>query len=478
MAKLFGTDGIRGIAGSELSEKLALKIGQSLIKVLKERKIKRPLVLIGRDSRLSGDMLENALAAGILSSGGDVYILGIIPTPAVAFLTKYYNADAGVVISASHNSYEFNGIKIFSKDGFKLSDEEEDEIENLILSNEFDNSEISFDKIGIKKNISEDAKKKYKKFLISSGKELKRKKNSLKILLDTANGAASYMAEDVFKELGFTVECINARPNGLNINDKAGSTHPEILSEKILKEKFDIGFAFDGDTDRLIAVDENGRIIDGDQMLYIFSKMLKAKRKLKNNTVVATIMSNIGLKLALKRENINLELTSVGDRYVLENMLKHDFILGGEQSGHLIFLDKNTTGDGMYAAIKILDAMLYFNKKLSELSNGIKIYPQVLINAKVLNKKKKLFEKDEEVLGEIEKIKDRLKGTSKIVIRQPQSKNKDSVKLNLEVETYRVVIRPSGTEPLIRVMIEGEEEEIIRKEARKLAKLIERKYGK
>ncbi len=444
MGRLFGTDGVRGIANKELTADLAYKIGKAGAYVLAGELKHKPVIIIGKDTRLSGDMLEAALIAGICSVGADVVRAGVIPTPGIAYLTRLYNCDAGVVISASHNSFEFNGIKFFNSKGYKLSDSIEEEIEAIIFGEADEPENVTHEKLGRcveKGNCSED----YAKYLTSLGKKLKGKK----IALDCANGASYKIAQKVFAELGAEVLAIGNAPNGININKDCGSTHIEALKAFVKEKDADVGFAFDGDADRLLAVDENGNFIDGDKILMICGIQLKKEGKLKNNAVVGTIMSNLGFDLAGKEHGINTIRTKVGDRYVLEEMLNKGYVLGGEQSGHVIFLEHNSTGDGIMTAINLLNVMTSTEKPLSELAKCMKSYPQVVVNAKVTNERKATY-KDDEIISkailELEKI---FEGNG------------------------RVVIRPSGTEPLIRVMIEGDDQEFIEKKAHEIAKLIE-----
>ncbi|MEG1929807.1 MAG: phosphoglucosamine mutase [Anaerovorax sp.] len=449
MGRLFGTDGVRGIANSELTPELAFNLGKAGAFVL-SKDTQRPVILIAKDTRISGDMLEDAISAGILAMGGNVIKAGVLPTPAVAYLVKYLNADAGIVISASHNSFEYNGIKFFNGEGFKLEDDIEDEIEDIILRNIDVNSHITGDKIGKCLEAEEDALTLYAEFL---KKTIDMKLDGMKIVLDCANGAAYKVAEKVFTELGAEVCAIFNEPNGVNINAGCGSTHPETLCQKVIREKADLGLAFDGDADRLIGVDEKGRLIDGDQMIYICTKMLKETGQLKKDKVTATVMSNLGFHKAVKEMGCNVETTQVGDRYVLESMLKTGSIIGGEQSGHIIFLNHTTTGDGILSALQLIKAVKTSNKKPSQLADEISIYPQVLKNARIKNENKKKYEQDSEVKVEIEKLEAIMAGDG------------------------RVLIRPSGTEPLVRVMIEGQDIQQITKLAEGLAAVITRRLG-
>ena len=422
--KYFGTDGIRRIANTELTPELVYKVAKAGAYVLsKHANGKAPTILIGRDTRISGTLIESAMTAGFLSYGANVKLVGVIPTPGIAYLTKKLKADASVVISASHNKYDFNGIKFFSNKGTKIPDKIEEEIEKVLDSGKIDELTAKPNKIGV----SEDRKD----------------------LLDTANGATSVIADKVYTALGIKHYIINNTPNGININDNCGSTHLEMLKKYVKDNKFDLGIAYDGDGDRCLGVDRNGEVIDGDIILAITSKYLKSKGKLKNDAVVATVMSNLGLRKYCKEKDIKFVQTQVGDRYVLENMLKNDYNLGGEQSGHIIFLDYNPTGDGILTSLMLTKIILESKKDVTELKKIIKIYPQVLINAKVSSDKKYDFDKDEEIVKRINKLNDEFK------------------------ENGRVLIRASGTEPLVRVMIEGEDQDYITKKAEELAKFIE-----
>ena len=444
MGRLFGTDGVRGVANVELTADLAYKIGRAGAYVLAGELKHKPVIIIGKDTRLSGDMLEAALIAGICSVGADVIRAGVIPTPGVAYLTRLYNCDAGVVISASHNSFEFNGIKFFNNKGYKLPDSIEEEIEAIIFGEVEEPANMINEKIGScieKGNCAED----YAKYLVTIGKKLKGKK----IAIDCANGASYKIAQKVFAELGAEVLAIGNTPDGININHDCGSTHIEALQEFVREKECDIGFAFDGDADRMLAIDENGEYIDGDKILMICGLQLKKEGKLKNNAIVGTIMSNLGFDLAGRENDVNIVRTKVGDRYVLEEMLAKDYIIGGEQSGHVIFLEYNTTGDGIITAINVLNVMTSTGKALSELATCMKSYPQVIVNAKVSNERKATYAEDPVVKNAIAELEKIFEGNG------------------------RVVIRASGTEPLVRVMIEGDNQEFIEEKAREIAKLIE-----
>lgn len=449
MGRLFGTDGVRGVANSELTPDLAFNLGKAGAYVLSKEEGK-PVVLIGKDTRISGDMLEDALSAGILAMGGNVIKVGVLPTPAVAYLVKYYKATAGVVISASHNTFEYNGIKFFNSEGFKLDDELEEQIEDIIIRNIDVNSHITGDKLGKCLEAEHDALELYCKFLKST---IDIKLDNMKIVLDCANGASYKVAEKVFKELGADTIVMANNPDGININEGCGSTHPEDLQARVISEKADLGLAFDGDADRLIAVDELGRIIDGDKTIVMCAKMLKDKGLLVKDKVTATVMSNLGFHKAVEEMGCNVEVTQVGDRYVLESMLKTGGVIGGEQSGHIIFLNYTTTGDGVLSALQLVKAIKASGKKPSEMSDEITIYPQVLKNASIKNENKKKYMEEPEVSAEIARVEEMMAGEG------------------------RVLIRPSGTEPLVRVMIEGKDIDHITKLAQELALLITKRLG-
>lgn len=447
MHRMFGTDGVRGIANKELTCELAYKLGKAGACVLTEG-ARSPKILVGMDTRISGDMLQGALVSGILSVGAKAVCVDVIPTPAIAYLTKKYGADAGVVISASHNPVEYNGIKFFNGQGYKLSDELEDKIQELI-ENDFCGVEIPVgENIGVKTDKSHKAITDYIEFAKST---IDINLKGLKVALDCANGASSKTSVKAFKELGADVYVINNDPDGININKNCGSTHPEELMDYVVKKKCDFGLAFDGDADRCLAIDENGNLINGDFIIGIIGKYLKSKNKLNEDAVVVTVMSNLGLDIALNETGIKTVKTKVGDRYVLEQMRECGYVLGGEQSGHIIMLDYNTTGDGLVTGLNIASIVKQSGKKLSELAGFMKELPQVLVNAKVANAKKNIYLEDDEIKGEIEKMEKKLDGCG------------------------RVLIRPSGTEPLVRVMLEGKVQSEIESMAESLASLIERK---
>ena len=450
MRKYFGTDGVRGVANTGLTCDLAYKLGRAGGFVLAQNEHKDNVkVVVGKDTRVSGDMLEASLIAGLMSVGCDVITVGVVPTPAVAYLIKKYDADCGVVISASHNPFEYNGIKFFNDKGYKLDDELEFKIEEYI--DDIDKIEYypTGEKLG-KKIFLHNAQKDYVEYLKSI---IKEDLSGLKVVLDCANGAACKVAPEVFKELGADVIAIHNDPDGININDKCGSTHPELLCEAVLKSGADLGLAYDGDADRLIAVNEQGQIVDGDHIMILSAIYLKKKKKLAKDTLVVTVMSNIGLTIAAKEHGIELATTGVGDRYVLEEMVKSGYNLGGEQSGHMIFLDYNTTGDGVLSSLFLASIVKEENKKLSDLASVMTQYPQVLVNATIKNENKNKYMEITEIKEEIEKIENLLHGEG------------------------RVLIRPSGTEPLVRVMLEGKEEGQLKELATNLANLITKKLS-
>ena len=452
MRKYFGTDGIRRIANIELSPELVYKVAKAGAYVLSKHTDHAPTILIGRDTRISGTLIESAMVAGFLSYGANVKLLGVIPTPAVAYLTRKLNADASVVISASHNTYEFNGIKYFSNKGMKIPDTLEEEIEEVMESGKLEELTAVNDKIGVseycldlideyvyffRKNFDDDMEK-----LVS---------DDFIVGLDTANGATYKVAEKVFKSLGIKYKIINNNPDGININQNCGSTHLEGLKKFVVENNLSMGVAYDGDGDRCLAVDENGNEIDGDKIMAIISSSLRKKGKLAKDTIVATVMSNLGLNKYARDNGLELLQTKVGDRYVLEEMLKDGFNLGGEQSGHVILLDYNPTGDGILTSLMLIKSILEENKKASQMAQMVKLYPQVLVNATVNSEKKYGFKDDKEIKNAIEKLEKEFAGNG------------------------RVLIRPSGTEPLVRVMIEGEDQKYIQKKAEEIAKLIESK---
>ena len=443
MRTLFGTDGIRGVANvSPMTGEMAMKIGKATAHLFKNHK-RRPKIVIGKDTRLSGYMFETALASGICSMGVDVLLVGPLPTPGIAFITYSMRADAGVVISASHNPFEDNGIKIFSGDGFKLPDALEKRIEELIFSEKIDSFRSSPAEIGKAYRI-DDAIGRYVVFLKNSFPK-EKKLDGIKIVLDCANGAAYKVAPAVFEELGAEVDAVSVSPDGVNINKNCGALYPEFISSIVKEKNADIGIALDGDGDRAVFVDESGNIVDGDHIMAICALDMIKKEKLKENTLVTTIMSNMGLDKAIKNAGGKIIKTQVGDRYVVEEMLKGGYNLGGEQSGHIIFLDYNTTGDGIITALQVLNIMLESNKPLSELSKVMTPYPQVLLNVPV--KEKKNFYDIPQINDSIESAKDSLNSKG------------------------RILIRYSGTEPLVRIMVEGEDKKSINHIANQLANI-------
>ncbi len=449
MGRLFGTDGVRGVANSELTPELAFKLGQAGAYVLTEETHHRAKILVGKDTRISGDMLESALIAGICSVGAEAISIGVVPTPAVAYLTRLYNADAGVVISASHNPVEYNGIKFFNSNGYKLSDEIENRIEAIIL----DNAEAIPVPTGADVGHRTENNKAIYDYMEFTKTTIDNDLNGLKIVVDCANGAAFMSGPETLKQLGAQVITICDNPDGTNINSNCGSTHLEGLRKHVLESGADVGIAFDGDADRVLAVDEKGNIVDGDIIMTICAVEFMKRGKLKDNTLVATVMSNLGLFIMAKENGINVSQTKVGDRYVLEEMVKGGYTIGGEQSGHIIFLEHNTTGDGLVTALQLISIIKKTGKKLSELAQVMNILPQVLINAKVHNGRKNTYMEDMMVATAIRELEDAFSGKG------------------------RVLIRPSGTEPLVRVMIEGIDKIYIEQKAMELAMLIEKRLA-
>ena len=444
MRKYFGTDGIRGIAGESLTADLSFKVGKALGKLLTEEK-EHPKVVIGRDTRISCDMIEHALTAGLTSTGVNVMTVGTIPTPAIAYLTKTIETDSGIMISASHNPYQDNGIKIFAPDGFKLTDEQELEIESLI-----DNSEqiknASFEKIGKLYGGSELSQKYVQHIKQSISGDL----SNIKIALDCANGATTGVAPYIFGDLEADIETIGCQPNGININDNVGSTKIDTISAFVKENNVDVGFAFDGDGDRVLAVDANGNIVDGDKIMFILAKHLKEQGELKDNMVVSTVMSNIGFYKAIEENGLQSVKTAVGDRYVVEEMRNNNYSLGGEQSGHIILMNYATTGDGILTAVKLANIIKSTGKSLEELASEVSIYPQKLVNIKVIDKKAAM--EDSEILAECEKVEKELEGNG------------------------RILLRASGTENLIRVMVEASSDELTDKYCEQVAKIVREKF--
>ena len=449
MARLFGTDGVRGIANQDLTCELAFKLGQAAACVLASN-VHRPTILVGRDTRISGEMLESALVAGICSMGARAVLVDVLPTPAIAYLTRYYQADAGAVISASHNTVEYNGIKFFNSQGYKLPDAIEDEIEEIVKNGLPEGKQLPIGE-GVGRPVRQrNAQRRYIDFAKeTTGVRL----DGLHIVVDCAQGASYEVAPAVLQELGAKVSAYYHEPDGTNINENCGSTHPERLCELVRELGADVGLAFDGDADRLMAVDERGRVVNGDQVMCICANHLKQQGRLRNNTVVTTIMSNMGLELALKKLGIQNVKTKVGDRYVLENMLANNYSLGGEQSGHVIFLDYNTTGDGLITALQLLTVIVESKQSLSRLARIMEVLPQALYGAHVSDARKFDFDKDETIVAAIAALEKKYEGRG------------------------RVLVRASGTEPIVRVMIEGPDQPEMDQDVYDLAKLIERRLN-
>ena len=433
MGKIFGTDGVRGVANVyPMTTEMAMQLGRGVAYVFKNDK-RRHKIVIGKDTRLSGYMIENAIASGICSMGVDVLLVGPLPTPGIAFITSSMRADAGVVISASHNPFQDNGIKFFSRDGFKLDDEIEDRIEELIFSNDIDHLRPTAEEVGKAFRV-DDAVGRYVVFLKNTfSRDLTLE--GMKIAMDCANGASYKVAPAVFEELGANLVLTGVKPNGYNINQDCGSVYPQVTAELVKESGAQLGIAFDGDADRLICVDEKGTVVDGDQLMAIFASRMLKDQTLKHSTLVTTVMSNMGLEMALKSMGGEIVRTAVGDRYVVERMLADGYNLGGEQSGHIIFLDHNTTGDGILSALQLLEVMVAEDKPLSELATIMERFPQHLVNVRV--KERKPLEDFPEIIRTVEQVKEKLGSEG------------------------RLLIRPSGTEPVIRVMIEGKDQESV-----------------
>lgn len=444
MRKYFGTDGIRGIAGESLTADLSFKVGKALGKLLTE-KIEHPKVIIGRDTRISCDMIEQALTAGLTSTGVNVMTVGTIPTPAIAYLTKTIETDSGIMISASHNPYQDNGIKIFGPDGFKLTDNQELEIEHLI-DNTDEIKNASFEKIG-KLYSGNELTQKYVQHIKQS---ISGDLSGIKIALDCANGATTGVAPFIFGDLEADIETIGCKPNGININDNVGSTKINTIANFVKENNVDVGFAFDGDGDRVLAVDSKGNIVDGDKIMFILAKHLKEQGELKDNMVVSTVMSNIGFYKAIEENGLQSVKTAVGDRYVVEEMRNNGYSLGGEQSGHIILMNYATTGDGILTAVKLADIIKTSGKSLEELAGEVSIYPQKLVNIKVIDKKSAM--EDVEILAECEKVEKELEGNG------------------------RILLRASGTENLIRVMVEASSDELTDKYCEQVTKIVREKF--
>lgn len=449
MGRLFGTDGARGVANTELTCELSMNIGRAAAMVLISGEVEHPTVLIGKDTRLSSDMIEGALVAGLCSVGANVLILGVVPTPAVAYLVKKYGADAGIMISASHNPFEFNGIKIFSMDGYKLPDDLEEEIESIVLDHSIPYPELSGDQLGHVR-YAEHAVEDYVSHVIESVPE---RIDGMKIALDCSNGSSARTAKQLFEGIGAQCHMLYDKPDGVNINDDCGSTHMENLMKYVKEHGLDAGVAFDGDADRCLAVDENGNIIDGDYVIAICAADLKSRGLLKKDTVVGTVMTNMGFSRFCEDMGMNFVSTQVGDRYVLETMIREGYNIGGEQSGHVIFLDYSTTGDGQLTAAQLLSLVHRRNAKLSSIATLMERFPQVMINVKVSPEGKRRFYTDKEVKAEIDRVKEAL-GTR-----------------------GRILVRLSGTEPLVRVMVEGEDSAEITRLANQTAELIREKLS-
>ena len=449
MARLFGTDGVRGIANRDLTCELAFKLGQASAFVLASN-VHRPTILVGRDTRISGEMLESALVAGICSVGARAVLVDVMPTPAIAYLTRYYQADAGAVISASHNTVEYNGIKFFDNRGYKLPDAVEDRIEEIIRDGLPADLPMPIGPSVGRPVRQRNAQRRYIDFVKeTTGARF----DGLHIVVDCAQGASYQVAPTVLSEKGAQVSVYYHEPDGTNINENCGSTHPERLCELVRELGADIGLAFDGDADRLMAVDERGKIINGDQIMCICANHLKSQGRLRGNTLVTTIMSNMGLDLALKKQGIQQVKTKVGDRYVLENMLENHYSLGGEQSGHVIFLDYNTTGDGLITALQLLTVMVESKQSLSRLAQIMEVLPQSQYAARVTDARKYDFDQDEEIVSAIQALEKKYDGRG------------------------RVLVRASGTEPFVRIMIEGPDQHEMDQDVYTLAKLIERKLN-
>ncbi len=449
MGRLFGTDGVRGIANDQLTPELAMNIGRAAAMVLINDEVKNPTILIGKDTRLSGDMLEGALIAGLCSVGANVKLLGVIPTPAVAYLIGKYKADAGIMISASHNPFEFNGIKIFSDEGYKLPDDLEEQIEAIVLNNVEPYKVAKENEIGtveVIKNAAED----YIEHIVSA---INTDLTGMEIAIDCSNGSSSRTAQKLFERLGAKCYMLFDNPDGININKDCGSTHLEALQKYVVEKKLDAGLAFDGDADRCLAVDDKGQLVDGDYIIAIIAADMKSRGVLKRDTVVGTVMTNMGFNKFCEANGIHFVSTKVGDRYVLESMLLDGYNIGGEQSGHVILLDYCTTGDGQLTGATLLSLINRRKAKLSSIATLMERYPQVLINVNVSNEGKLDFYVDKEIKAEIKRVTDILGNTG------------------------RILVRVSGTEPLVRVMLEGENLEQITKLANETASLIKERLS-
>lgn len=447
MTKYFGTDGVRGIANEELTPELAFKLGRIGSYVLAKESEGKPKILVGRDTRISGVMLENALIAGILSTGVEVMTLGVISTPGVAYLTRVMNAAGGVMISASHNPMEDNGIKFFGADGYKLTEAQEKEFEDLLNEKEDTLPRPTGADVGSVTEYFEGGHK-YIQYMKQTVDE---DFTGIHVAIDCAHGATSSLATHVFADLEADISTMGASPNGLNINDEVGSTHPEKLAELVKEKDANIGLAFDGDGDRLIAVDENGQIVDGDKIMFIIGRYLKSKGRLKSDTIVSTIMSNLGFYKAVSEHDMLSVKTAVGDKYVVEEMRENDYNLGGEQSGHIILLDYNTTGDGLLTGLQLVNIMKVTGKTLSELASEMTIYPQELVNVRVTDKH--AVTDNEKIAAVIAEVEKEMEGNG------------------------RVLVRPSGTEPLVRVMVEAPTNEECKQYVDRIVEVVQREMG-
>ena len=450
MGRIFGTDGARGVANTEISCTLAMDIGRAAAMVVaRDHHKRKPVFLVGHDTRISHDMLESAIAAGLCSVGADVVTLGTVPTPAVAYLVANSDADAAIMLSASHNPYEFNGIKIFGAEGFKLTDEEEMEIEEIVLDHVLPYDLKWNDELGVIRS-GETLVEQYIDHIVST---VEGDLSGIRVAADCANGSASATAAKIFAKLGADVTILNDEPNGVNINDNCGSTHIDVLGKYVRENGFDLGVAFDGDADRCLAVDENGELVDGDKLIAIFSSQMKREGKLANDTAVVTVMSNMGFFKFAEQAGIHVEKTSVGDSYVLQNMLEHGHCIGGEQSGHIIFREFMTTGDGQLTAVQLLRAIKKSGKKLSELAQLMQVYPQVILNVRADKEMKRMVKVDEGVLKCQQQLEEGMNGNG------------------------RILVRPSGTEPVIRIMVEGLDREAIMNAAKSMEQIIIERLG-
>lgn len=450
MGRIFGTDGARGVANTEISCTLAMDIGRAAAMVVaRDHHKRKPVFLVGHDTRISHDMLESAIAAGLCSVGADVVTLGTVPTPAVAYLVANSDADAAIMLSASHNPYEFNGIKIFGAEGFKLTDEEEMEIEEIVLDHILPYDLKWNDELGVIRS-GETLVEQYIDHIVST---VEGDLSGIRVAADCANGSASATAAKIFAKLGADVTILNDEPNGVNINDNCGSTHIDVLGKYVRENGFDLGVAFDGDADRCLAVDESGELVDGDKLIAIFSSQMKREGKLANDTAVVTVMSNMGFFKFAEQAGIHVEKTSVGDRYVLQNMLEHGHCIGGEQSGHIIFREFMTTGDGQLTAVQLLRAIKKSGKKLSELAQLMQVYPQVILNVRADKEMKRMVKVDEGVLKRQQQLEAGMNGNG------------------------RILVRPSGTEPVIRIMVEGLDREAIMNAAKSMEQIIIERLG-